>query len=172
MYDEHESIEQSLPAELAALEKQLAAFAPMAPRVDRDRLMFAAGRASVGHSTGTSWAGSKFWPAATVLATAASILLATMLVWQRAESGSIATPQVAGKSNAEPIVVQDASWRWSDRLPSGYLGVRHVALTRGVGALEYELPAVDRGETELWSPPATAGQLRKEFLPTPKHSSS
>ena len=165
MYDEHESREQPLPAELAALEKQLAAFAPMAPRVDRDRLMFAAGRASVGHSTGTSWAGSKFWPAATVLATAASILLATMFVWQRAESGSTAELLVADANYVKPMSTKHDDWRWSDRLPSGYLGVRQMALTRGVGALEYELPAADGIEAGESSPPATARELMREFLP-------
>jgi hypothetical protein len=47
MLDEQSSEEFQLPAELAALEKQLAGFTPAAARVDRDRLMFAAGRAAI-----------------------------------------------------------------------------------------------------------------------------
>ena len=46
MYDEQESREHELAPELAALERQLRGMTPAAPRVDRDRLMFAAGQAA------------------------------------------------------------------------------------------------------------------------------
>jgi len=89
MHDEHEFEADALPAELAALERQLKQLTPTAPRVDRDQLMFAAGRSS--RLAERSWASSWFWPAATALTTAATIFLASMLVWQRKSSPSVAT---------------------------------------------------------------------------------
>ena len=46
MFDKHQQDERELAADLAAVEKQLAGLTPAVPRVDRDRLMFAAGRAA------------------------------------------------------------------------------------------------------------------------------
>ena len=46
MSDKHQPDERRLPAELAAVERQLAGLAPAGPRIDRDRLMFEAGRAA------------------------------------------------------------------------------------------------------------------------------
>lgn len=101
--------EEHLPDELAALERRLASLTPPAPRVDRDRLMFEAGRASAeatrlgltyiagpsrsGDSyvagpsrSGDSRAGRlwshRFWPAAAATMTAASIALAVLLIRQ------------------------------------------------------------------------------------------
>ncbi|MEX2091780.1 MAG: hypothetical protein WD971_03835 [Pirellulales bacterium] len=172
MYDEQEFKEHSLSAELAALERQLTGLTPMAPSIDRDRLMYSAGRASVGRAAGPSWAGSKLWPTATALATAASVVLATMLVWQRDKERVAAAPPAAEMDDVAPIVAQSDLWRWSDRRQSGYLGVRQVALTRGGGALEYRLPAPGDDESDESPPPATARQLLKELLPTSSHVSS
>ena len=47
MFDEHESAEFKLTPDLAAMERQLARLTPAAPRIDRDRLMFNAGREAV-----------------------------------------------------------------------------------------------------------------------------
>lgn len=177
MHDEHEAHEPQLTGELAALERQLKQLTPTAPRVDRDQLMFAAGRSS--RLAERSWTSSWFWPAATALTTAATILLASMLVWQRSSSPSVATRSPAATAM---VVVKDANevgslatdrqaWPWSDRQPSGYLGVRYVALTQGVAALDREFPTPvgDAGEP---SPPATARQLLEELLPKPRHTSS
>ena len=183
MFHKQEPDEFALPAELAAVEKQLANLTPAAPRVDRDRLMFAAGQASAIAGGSPSVARPQpptvwLWPATTALMTAATILLATMLVWQRQSAGVVARPQAnvvlaaAGDANeSEPIVARREIWPWSDRVPSGYLGVRYVALTQGVGALDREFPAVN-GDAGKLSPPATAGQLLEELLPTPQHTSS
>src|SRR3954453_7756406 len=101
MYDEQKPREPEIAPELRALERQLRRMTPAAPLVDRDRLMFAAGQAAVsadarqdGHAAydragrplrtaRPSWAARRFWPAATFTMTAATLLLATMLVWQR-----------------------------------------------------------------------------------------
>jgi len=80
------------------------------------------------------------------------------------------------------VVVKDASevgafatvrqaWPWSGRQPRGYLGVRYVALTQGVAALDREFPTAV-GDTSEPAPPATARQLLEELLPKPRHTSS
>jgi hypothetical protein len=83
-----------LPEELAALERRLAEFVPPTPRLDRDRLMFAAGSAAaeggacdslaLADTSHANQSQSKrwFWPAATATMTAASVVLAAVLAWQ------------------------------------------------------------------------------------------
>jgi hypothetical protein len=185
MFDEQESTQFQLPAELAALEQQLAGFAPAPPHVDRDRLMFAAGRATglgdgeaarvhPARSDLANW----FWPAATVAMTAATLLLATMLVW-RTEVGA---------GNGGPIVAQHAvtdkpELNVNNRFvpyrgnltefdaPINYLGIRYVALTRGVDALERE-PGDAMDDTVLPSSPVPARDMLKELLPGTNRRSS
>jgi hypothetical protein len=162
---ERESGDGPLPAELAALEQRLAAMVPAPPRIERDELMFAAGRASVECVVHPVRFAPTFWPVAATLATAASIVLATMLVWQRGETTHLA---VTTPDDFEAPVVVDLRLDRrgsSDRVPSGYLGKRQVVLTRGVAALEYQWPMVGASESDAWSPPMTARQLRDELLP-------
>ena len=185
MYDERDSCDPPLSAELTALERQLAAMVPAPPRVERDELMFAAGRASaVGadarcgvrqrlpdYIAGPSWAGTHVWQATTTLATAASIVLATMLVWQRPKP--VQTAMSPAKAERIDTVAAEFDHRsWSDHMPSGYLGVRQVALSLGIAALDYEWPTTGATDSDTWSPPATARQLRDELLPKPKQSNA
>jgi hypothetical protein len=192
MSQEQEPNEFPLPAELAALEQRLAAFTPAAVRVDRDRLMFAAGRvaAVVGGSPSvvrpqphTAW----YWPAATVLMTAASILLAVMLVRQtewRPMTAKPAASHLVGTSDntVKPAAGSDSiqfdqlaadrgSWPWSARPTSGYLALRYVALTQGVGAIGGR-PAAANGVPDEPTPPPTARELMEELLPAAVHASS
>src|SRR3954470_10060363 len=166
MYDEQKPHEDEIASELLALERQLRGMTPIAARVDRDQLMFAAGQAAgiasvaePGHDSramydradrpmyiaGPSWPGRHFWPAATFTMTAATLLLATMLVWQDrrqpiAERLVPRQPAVIAINDSQDfetrgLVRLDARNLWPP-LPStnsGYLGVRYVALTRGVG---------------------------------------
>jgi hypothetical protein len=206
MYDGQESREHELAPELAALERQLRSMMPAPPRVDRDRLMFAAGEAAGAASiaepgqhgramydetgrplciAGPSWAG-RFWPAATFTMTAASLLLATMLVWQdlRQPIGrQIAPLQLATDANNSSHdfdIDQPAQLATRNTWPSipfdnsGYLGVRYVALTRGVGALSPELQS--SGNDELLpndrAEPATPRGLLNELLPAAHPSNS
>jgi len=188
MSDKQPSEEFQLPAELAALEEQLAELAPAAVRVDRDRLMFAAGRAAaVAARSEEPGARSEnalplrwFWPAATALTTAASIFLAAMLAWQRDVDHVAAKPQVAGAAGvsdaaAQPATKSDAfdfdqyavargRWPWSGRPTSGYLALRYVALTEGVGAIG-EHPAATNGVPDEPPEPATVRELLDQLLP-------
>jgi hypothetical protein len=66
------------------LERALRSFAPDPPALDRDRLMFLAGRADAQAARGDAQpaASGKFWPALALLSMATSFALALML-WQR-----------------------------------------------------------------------------------------
>jgi hypothetical protein len=69
-----------VPDELNELERQLAALSPRASRLDRDRVMYLAGRAAAETELGTGGAAAWLWPSATGVMTAVSVLLAMMLV--------------------------------------------------------------------------------------------
>jgi hypothetical protein len=199
MFDEREPERIELSAELAALERQLTAMNPAAPRIDRDRLMFEAGRAAalagsepspnpslqgrgatLAASLRVAGARNWFWPAATAAMTAATVVLATMLVWQRhswqvasvKDNSSTAPTQIAQQSAAvaeETLPNADfrtASWPPFAEPSSGYLGVRNVALTRGLGALptEFRARGGDRSQRSR-TKPATARELLDEMAP-------
>jgi hypothetical protein len=211
MYDEQNAREHEIAPELAALEQQLRGMTPAAPRVDRDRLMFAAGQATGAASiaepsqdgramydragrplyvAGPSWTRRRFWPVATFTMTAATFLLATMLVWQN-------RPQPIAKQTAptSAAVVSEGgshdvdadvptrfavrnSWPSIPSINSGYLGVRYVALTRGIGALSPDVPS-STGDQDLPSSsrakPNTPRSLLEELAPptrTPNSSRS
>ncbi len=150
MFDEHRPDEIELTLELAAMEARLRRLTPVTPRVDRDRLMFEAGRAiercanepSPAPSLlgrGNSW----FWPAATAMMTAATLLLATMLVWQNHSTQPIATNSVFASSartnpppkNLEPPAADSAlpqtlTWNSAPPITSGYLAMRATSRSR------------------------------------------
>jgi len=185
MSHEQEPDEFQLPAELAEIERKLAGFTPAAVRVVRDQLMFAAGQAQA--AAGRARASSRFWPAATAMMTAASILLAATLLLQHDVDRMAAKPQAASDvdttdkafgdapdGNNNEFVRFDAShnaWPWSARPTSGYLGLRYVALTQGVGAIG-DRPIAANGAPDEPSPPATARELLQELLPAARRASS
>ena len=125
MFNQPEPGKFELAPELAALQRQLAQqLTPAAPRVDRDQLMFDAGRAAERASqdgraiylAGPSWAGRtgpnvratgsasarRFWPAATATMTAATILLSALLVWQRGVRNPSPTKSLFHKQMRSP----------------------------------------------------------------------
>ena len=69
MFGKREPERTELTPELAALERQLSALAITPPRIDRDKLMFEAGRAAASRPrwsinlAGPPWGGSRVWPA-------------------------------------------------------------------------------------------------------------
>jgi hypothetical protein len=155
MFDEHEPAEPELTPDLQAIENRLARLTPAGARVDRDRLMFEAGRATArperpGYIAEPSWLGGRAWPAATMLMTAASLFLAVSLVWQRhsfevalqERPQAISVVQVAEPQPAEAASAKvrpdlaGADWMSLRRPDSGYLGIRYAALTRGVNAID------------------------------------
>jgi hypothetical protein len=207
MFDEQKPGEQHLAPELVALERQLLGLTPALPRIDRDRLMFEAGRASVQgieepspnaslKGRGIDAAATQrvaghrgwFWPAATALATAASLLLATMLVFQNrsqyvaqqsttppAPDESDNITQVSNDLPAEQFARRD--WSIKPVLNDGYLGIRYIAVTAGIGALpdNFQSAATVREVPDKNKPsgPATVRNLMNELLPaaTPSNPS-
>jgi hypothetical protein len=204
MSDKHQSNEWRLPAELAALEKQLAELTPSTPRIDRDRLMFEAGQAAAEASlslwerarvrvsgTKVSFApflGRKergiFWPAATATMTAATILLAMMLVRQGEPTpvdqmataiepapiteASPAAPSIDHEQdNVWGIATTHNAWPLAGWPMTGYLGQRYIALTQGVDALanDWQQAAIDTGGDLSPPRPPTARDLLREMLP-------
>jgi hypothetical protein len=201
MYDDQESREHEIAPELAALEKQLRGMIPAAPRIDRDRLMFAAGQAATPshtgqegrarydragrplHIVGPSWAHRRFWPAATFTMSAATLLLATMLVWQRQ---SFQVTSHAGEQSPTTAVVSAqprmgmpdspdqlevlplASPAFQPAARNGYLSIRYAALTRGVDARRAS-SQTSAGDGDSYNEtPRTQRKMLEEFLPSRK----
>jgi hypothetical protein len=210
MHDEQKSREHELAPELAALERQLRGMTPAAPRIDRDQMMFAAGQAAgaalivepgqhgramydnAGHPmylAGPSWADRRFWPAVAVTMTAATFLLAVLLVWQRqsfqvASHGDEQLPTTIPVSEQPRMAMADSSNRlgmsplglpiFQPTSRNGYLSVRYVALRRGVDALEPTFPDATgqdtAGDYESTSEkPPTQRNMLEELLPSRRH---
>jgi hypothetical protein len=168
MFDEHEPAEFELTPDLAAIERQLARMTPAAPRIDRDQLMFEAGKAASrpersAYIGGPSRLASRFWPAATVLMTAACLFLATMLVWQRqsvlvvSQPPALPIPTTATDTPRDRTPLAESvpserdsflSTSWPANSNSGYLGVRNVALTRGLNVVDALTSAARVGSSE------------------------
>ncbi len=105
-------VEDELPPQLKSIEAELASLAPRTDRLDRERLIFLAGQASVlgvAHrraSTSSGWG----WPAATaVMTTVAAALMVTLLV----RPG----PQVDRRFAEIPDTVADGEVATEDRQP-------------------------------------------------------
>jgi hypothetical protein len=197
MFDERESKQFEIAAELKMLEQQLAALKIAAPSIDRDRLMFAAGRAAaekaaaektaeagrLGNMPESTSLGRRrwYWPAATATMTAATVLLASMQVWREREA-TVVRPVVVAPSAAEVREPPHAAvartpdfepghvsyWQFASPPTSGYLGIRYIALTKGVGAI----PSGDASggssvaaKNEQRASPATVRGLLDEYVP-------
>jgi hypothetical protein len=191
MFDEREPAEPELTPDLESLERQLARLAPAPLSIDRDRLMFEAGRASVaeprrlGYIADPSRVGARFWPIATATMTAASVFLATMLVWQR-QSAPLADQPISNgivvraakkapltTANTARPEVTNAFVSGLPRSTTGYLGVRNIALTQGIGALQPTMAAnAEPRIPSLDAPPSnrpTSRELMDELLPGSDH---
>ena len=149
------------PDDLKHVEQTLAALTPRPPQIDRDRLMFLAGAASVqGSGFGVSKArGAWTWPAATAALAATSLALAIALVVRTnappqvvyvdrpAPAAPSMRPQVAIQPERSPnlpatvtdAVVAPRPAARSAQAPAvpadNYLRSREVALRMGLDAL-------------------------------------
>jgi hypothetical protein len=203
MFDEREPAEPELTPDLQAIESQLARLTPVAAQVDRDRLMFEAGRVAArpsrlgrldvarwpGYIAGPSWHAGLVWPAMTTLTTAASLLLAVSLIWQRhslevalkersQQTISVAQvgeqrPAEASSTNTRPSLAT-AEWMYSRQPVPGYLRIRYAALTRGVNAIDTG-PANSGVGDSTGALDQTQREMLDELLPSAKskkHSKS
>jgi hypothetical protein len=181
MFDEPE--EREITPDLADIERRMARLTPAAPRIDRDRLMFEAGRASVarperpGYIAEPFRLGRYFWPAATSTMTAASLLFATMLVdmrhalqlAQNVQPAIVPVQPAIQPPATTPLPTRrepaSATWLATQVPQSGYLGTRFVAFTRGVGAIESPLESANDNFTPSAQPP-TRREMLNELLPS------
>jgi hypothetical protein len=186
MFGRRESKEFILTPELESLERQLARLSVVPVQVERDQIMFNAGRRAQRAMRETRGpqrilgAPPWMWPAATAVMGAACVVLGAMLVWQE-DATSVAqqnaTPQAVAKAPVEDPAVEDVhdvermasgptKAHWGIRPARGYLEKRYIALTRGVGELE-----VGNGESDVssktdFTKPVTARDLLEELMPT------
>lgn len=102
------SEERELPAELKAIEAELAALVPRTDGLDRERLIFLAGQASAQRATASRGgrAGGMTWPLATSAMTAVAASLLVVLV-MRAEPEI--TTRVVYRYIPRPETVEDGS---------------------------------------------------------------
>jgi hypothetical protein len=194
MFNEPEPLGAELTPDLAALQAQLAGLKPAPLTLDRDRLMFEAGRAAaeserplsttghrpnVGRVAGTTrW----IWPTTTALMTAACVMLAVMLIWrddeanlanqptapQPATDHLLTEPTIDDFRNVEQLTSRFTPSRRSPAPTRGYLNIRYVALTDGINAIAHDRPANGRGDTSndaSPSKPATSRGLLEDLLP-------
>jgi hypothetical protein len=195
MFDRNESKDVELTPEQAALELQLAGLGVAPLHVNRDRLMFEAGRVAgraeleVAATLSVAGAPRWVWPSAAAILTAACLVLGAMLVWrgdtalvagndakpQTVYTPGIETPIPAELREVGRLAVGGGPAIWSMRPVGGYLEKRFIALTRGVGELRFEgdgeVPFQPGGSTQ----PATARELLRELVPSPApptHSNS
>jgi hypothetical protein len=189
MFEEHEPEERKMTPDLTAVERQLARLTPAAPRIDRDRLMFEAGRAAAfqpersSHPANPIRVARYFWPAATCTMTAASLILAFTAFQQhlslqsaRNNLASIGTAQPAAEPQITTPVMQTqitvAPWLAKRAPQSGYLNTRFIALTRGVSAMESPLETADSNFTPANTQPSTRREMLNELLPSTRRTNS
>jgi hypothetical protein len=192
MFDRDESQKLELTPELAALEQQLAGLEISPLQLDRDRLMFEAGRAAgrrdrefaaTGHRPRDGQVASVprwFWPTTTAMLTAACVLLGAMLIWRDdaervAQQG--ATPQADGVAPARVPALEDlrevkrlaatpANSLWATPPTAGYLEARFIALTRGVDAWSSRSANDDTAPPADAAQPTTVRDVLRELIPS------
>lgn len=187
MFNERESLGAALTPELAALQKQLAGLQLAPAAIDRDRLMFEAGRAAaesaqrIAASQRLAGAPRWIWPTATALMTAACIVLSLMLIWrdnapnfanqptapQPTNDHLVTEPTVDDVRNVKRLTSRLTSSRHSPPPARGYLNVRYVALTEGVSAIAHDRATNGETSNETTRPkPATSRDLLEDLLPS------
>jgi len=151
----------------------LAGFAPAPAQIDRDQLMFRAGRAAAGGITvspraSTAW----MWPASSAALAAVSLSLAVALF-----IGPSSTPEIVyrDRPTANSSVMQTAALpQWDDahRSPAGfhvppdnYVRTREVALRMGLDAI-----GAPSGSGVISDSGATYGRLLSELDGKPREA--
>jgi len=116
--------EKRLNEELAAVEAALGSLQPKSTALDRDRLMFLAGRAAAERKP-TAW----LWPLATAATTLVAITFGTMLATRDG-------PQVVERVvYVRPTQQADKPPATSAELRTDYLKLRRLVLLQGVDAM-------------------------------------
>ncbi len=149
--------QEKLNAELAAVEAVLLSLKPKPSSLERDRVLFLAGRASLRRRGPGSW----LWPCATAASLLAAVTLGGVLL---VRGGPNVVERVvyieATAPTGESTVAGDTvggdsvgDWPVRKELRTDYLQLRRLVLTEGVDALP-ELRATPAADTEIpkWRP--------------------
>jgi hypothetical protein len=137
MSDEHET-----SPELNAIEQALASFAPAAPRLDRDRLMFLAGQVGaheVGGRRSEVGRAAWFWPASSATLAATSLALAIALFARPAPQPQL----IVRDATAPPAVAPEPSVAVDERVATAPLRMATLAMNSPVKSGESYLKTRD-----------------------------
>jgi hypothetical protein len=117
------------------LERALSLLRPAASRIDRDRFLFLAGRASAEPVRPGSVLGRWMWPAATLLSSAAVVVLSVLLVTRTRSVGSGADSiSVKDDRNHPPAVAEEPSA--TDQILDGQISSTAFSSTETSGSSE------------------------------------
>ena len=151
-----ERVEKELPGELKAFEAALGGLRPVAGAIDRDRLMYLAGRASVERGRRIARFG---WPLATAAMLLLSVTLATrQMIWPAEKERIVYVP--SGGNSQVAIAPSPGFPELTSRPPTvrsadgdvDYLQLRNDVLTRGVEAVpSKQSTAVPETPIPVWS---------------------
>jgi hypothetical protein len=145
-----ENLGTELPEELKTIETALRQLTPIAGQIDRDRLMYLAGQASVTgmssheRSAGFAWqkafADWKLWPIATAALMLISVTLSGLLLATRSRSSVVYVklPQASNEKLPYAAYVDEGVGNLAAQHlhnASSYLQLRNFVLTHGNGAL-------------------------------------
>jgi hypothetical protein len=155
--------EERLNDELAAIEAALCSLTPAASGIERDRLMFLAGKAAASRGSLRRRLARTFWP----LATAASLLAAISfgILWA-AGSGSQLSHQPASPLYANAPLVLDLSSGASPPSPWANRRLCRLVLEKGIDALP-ESTGHGVSGVRLLPHEDTYRNLLKQFLDNP-----
>lgn len=172
-----QSFDEPLTDELAEFEKAIADLRLPSSRVDRDRLMFEAGRASVGGNATATLAnkpwhtGSALWPTTTVVMTGVAAVLAVLLLLQRSTpdvqpmAASEPTPASSSGTEHPPLRAASASERISP-VPNE---ASYLVLRRRFTGLDGSSPSlkISGASTPSRKPWGNLFEMRRRFLADP-----
>jgi hypothetical protein len=123
------SYNEELPAELKAVERALRRLQPSADRLDRDRLMYLSGRASMpSQRNALQW----LWPLSTAALLLVSLTLGGVLL---SSAGDRQPNQNMIATEPRHDEIRSIDLAIADHDPSSYLQLRNTVLLGGVDAL-------------------------------------
>ena len=169
-----QSFDEPISDELAKFEKAIADLRPAASRVDRDRLMFEAGRASGGGNGPASLAikpwhtGSALWPTTTVVMTGLAAVLTVLLLIQHSTpnvkpmAASELVPSPSSGTEHPPLQAASASERISPALnEASYMVLRRRFTGLDGSSASLTISGASTPSRESWG---NLFEMRRRFL--------
>jgi hypothetical protein len=147
----------SLPEDLKSIEAALGGLTPAFSSIDRDRLMYLAGRSSARQSSRIVRLG---WPLATAALALISVTLGSL--WLAGDRGGTRIVYVNVKDRSEPttaVAAAPGNELDANRDRQSYFQLRNVVLVRGVDALPEPAQAAPEPQEPLHVWPALSKAL-------------